>query len=86
MDNGSSCFWYYHNNLKTDLVVVENAKLQADHGLRSVQQSPIRVQLPAIHQVRLKGIQIISLIAGPPGGHTLQPVDGSGGKLLTAME
>lgn len=84
-NNSYSCFWYTHNNLKTDLFIVENAKLQADHGLCSVQQSPIGVQLPAIHQVRLKSIQI-SLLAGTPEGHILQPVGVSCGKLLTAME
>lgn len=81
-----SCFWYNHNNLKTDLFVVENAKLQTDHGLCSVQQSPIGVQLPAIHQVGLKSIQMISLLAGTPERHMLQPVGVSCGKLLTAME
>lgn len=85
-NNCQSCFWYKHNNPKTDLFVVENAKLQADHGLCSVQQSPIGVQLPAIHQVRLKTIQMISLLAGTPEGHIPQPVGVSCGKLLTAME
>lgn len=79
-------FWCNHNNLKTDLFIVENTKLQANHGLCGIQQSPIRVQLPAIHQIRLKSIQRISVLAGTPEGHILQTVGVSCGKLLTAME
>lgn len=67
--NSHFLFWYSHNHLKTDLFIVENAKLQANHGLCSIQQSPIRRQLPPIHQIRLKSIQMILVLAGTPEGH-----------------
>lgn len=84
--NKDFLFWCNRYNLKTDLFIVENAKLQANHGLCGIQQSPIRIQLPAIDQIRLKSIQMFSVLAGTPEGHILQPVDVSCGKPLTAME
>lgn len=50
----------------TDLFVVKNTKLQADHGLRSIQQSSIGVQLPPIHQISLKGGHFINVSATFP--------------------
>lgn len=46
--------WYSHYGLVANLLIVKNPELQADHGQCSIQQSPIWIELPAVHQIRLK--------------------------------